>query len=175
MSYVWYESYKAAVLETDWTDKRQAPQASAAKATLPVSYPLFTGLRVSITDQYKSALASIIDTGCTSVRTVFCVQQSNNRNQSRVQSPHLPVNYRQGQRNGVLGKEKHDLRSRRCHGRTIFYPRGQGATQCRVRGWERSESRHFERRRLLWRRRSGWSTHPHVMRDSLDRLRAPAC
>ena len=28
---------------------------------------------------------------------------------------------------------------------------------------------------LLWRRRSGWSTQPHVMRDSFNRLRAPAC
>jgi len=52
MSYVWYESYKAAVLETDWTDKRQAPQASAAKATLSVSYPLFTGLRTLNSVEY---------------------------------------------------------------------------------------------------------------------------
>jgi hypothetical protein len=52
MSYVWYESYKAAVLQTDWTDRRQAPQASAAKATLPVSYPLFTGLRTLNSVEY---------------------------------------------------------------------------------------------------------------------------
>ena len=52
MSYVWYESYKAAVLETAWADRRQAPQASAAKATLPVSYPLFTGLRTLNSVEY---------------------------------------------------------------------------------------------------------------------------
>jgi hypothetical protein len=51
-SYLWYESYKAAVLETDWTDRRQAPQASAAKAILPVSYPLFTGLRTLNSVEY---------------------------------------------------------------------------------------------------------------------------
>src|ERR1700723_185928 len=90
-----------------------------------------TGI-VSVTDQFKVVPASIIDTGCTSVRKFLCVKPGHDRKEKRFQSPHLFVDCWQRKRNGVVWKEKHDLRSRRCDGRTVFHPRGKGATKRRV-------------------------------------------
>src|SRR5579864_3591260 len=130
---------------------------------------------VSVTDQFKSVPVSIIDIVCTSVRTASRVKQSRDRKEKRFQSPQLFVNYWQGKRNSVVWKEKHHLRSRGRDGWTVFHPRGKGATQRCVGSWEGSDTGHFERRRLLWRRRLGWPVHTHVICDSTNGLRPAAC